>query len=240
MTLSEIIEKRRSIRKFDTNQTFDHHTVTKALELALLAPNSSNLQTWEFYRIRSKDKIAALVPFCLKQNAARSASELVLFVSRKDKWRERCAWHLKHIHLQIDSNLGDVKKHQKGLRYYGRSMPYFYRTDVFGIHTLIRTLNLWIHDLRNIPFLRWVSSRDTRVVSNKSIALAAENFMLSMTDQGYDTCPMEGFDGKKVKKLLGLPSVIDISMIVACGKGLPEGIYYDRQRLDYKEVVFEL
>jgi len=29
-------------------------------------------------------------------------------------------------------------------------------------------------------------------------------------------------------------------MIIACGKGLPEGIYYERKRLPYDEVVFEI
>ncbi len=240
MTLTEIIHKRRSIRKFDTQHTFDHNTVTQALQLALLAPNSSNLQTWEFYRIKEKEKIGTMVPLCLKQNAARSASELVLFVSRKDRWEDRCAWHMAQLMSETHSNDTDKKKQAKGVRYYGTSMPYFYRNDWFGLFTLIRKINLLWHDLRHVPFLRWTSANDIRVVSNKSLALAAENFMLSMTDQGYDTCPMEGFDGKKVKKLLGLSPVLDIGMIIACGKGLPEGIYYERRRLSFDEVVFEL
>ena len=113
MTLTEIIQKRRSIRKFDTQHTFDHHTVTIALQLAILAPNSSNLQTWEFYRIKDKEKIASMVPLCLKQNAARSASELVLFVSRKDKWQERCAWHMAKLMTDTQSTESDKKKQAK-------------------------------------------------------------------------------------------------------------------------------
>ena len=240
MTLTEIIHHRRSVRKFDTEFPFDHSAVTKALELAILAPNSSNLQTWEFYRLKDKNKIKQLLPLCLKQNAARSASELVLFVSRKDKWKSRCAWHLDNIHRDMKENRGDEIKHKKGIRYYGTSIPYLYKSDFFGVHTLIRKIILLFKHITNKPFLNWTTTSDTRVVAHKSLALAAAHFMLSMTEQGYDTCPMEGFDEYKVKRYLNLPDAAEIGMIVACGKGLPEGVYYDRRRIALDQLVFEL
>jgi hypothetical protein len=42
---------------------------------------------------------------------------------------------------------------------------------------------------------------------------------------------MEGFDSKRVKKLLNLNSSSEINMIIGCGKGLPEGIYGERFRV---------
>jgi len=240
MTLEEIILHRRSVRIFDDQHVFDHETVTRALNLAILAPNSSNLQTWEFYRIRSREKMKQLIPFGLNQNAFRTAAELVLFVSRRDLWRERCQWHLEEIKTQLMQGSKNEKRLRKGLRYYGRLMPFLYRTDILGINTLIRWLFMLYRDLSGKPMLRWITKADTVVVSNKSLALAAENFMLAMTDAGYDTCPMEGFDEKHVKKFLSLPARSNICMIIACGKGKPEGIYYERRRLDYKDVVFEV
>lgn len=240
MTLAEIILHRRSVRKFDPTYPFDHEAVTRALELSILAPNSSNLQCWEFYRLRDKEKIKQLLPLCLKQNAVRSASELVLFVSRKDQWREHCKWHLDNIQREITAGLGDETRHQKGLRYYGTSIPFLYKSDLIGLYSLIRKINLWVKHLRNKPFLNWTTSSDIRVVSHKSLALAAANFMLSMTEQGYASCPLEGFDEYKVKRFLHLPSKAEISMIIACGKGLPEGIYTERRRIDYNQVVHEL
>lgn len=240
MTFSEIVHRRRSVRKFDQVLPFNHEAVTQALELAILAANSSNLQTWEFYRLRNKEKIKHLVPLCLKQNAARSASELVLFVCRKDLWRSRTKWHLDNIYREIKEGKGDESRHKKGIRYYGTSIPYLYRNDIFFLHSFIRKINLLFKHLTGKPFLNWTSSSDTRVVTHKSLALAAANFMLSMTDQGYDTCPMEGFDEFKVKRFLKLSSSVEIGMIIACGKGLPEGIYTERRRLEYNDVVHEL
>lgn len=55
------------------------------------------------------------------------------------------------------------------------------------------------------PIVREVSESDMRVVVHKSCALAAQTFMIAMANEGYDTCPLEGFDSKQMKKLLKLP-----------------------------------
>jgi nitroreductase len=56
-----------------------------------------------------------------------------------------------------------------------------------------------------------------RIVAHKSAALAAENFMISMAAINYDSCPMEGFDSLRVKKILKLPQSSEINMVIACG-----------------------
>jgi nitroreductase len=48
---------------------------------------------------------------------------------------------------------------------------------------------------------------------------------------------MEGFDSKKVKKLLQLPRGTDINMIISCGiRDGKKGIWGDRCRLPFEEV----
>ena len=49
---------------------------------------NSNLQLWEFYR-DPKDTKEALAKACLNQNVARTATQFVVAVSRKDKWKSR-------------------------------------------------------------------------------------------------------------------------------------------------------
>ena len=41
--------------------------------------------------------------------------------------------------------------------------------------------------------------------------------MLAMSSEGYDTCPLEGIDTLRVRRLLGLPRGTKINMIVSCG-----------------------
>lgn len=52
----------------------------------------------------------------------------------------------------------------------------------------------------------------------------------------YDTCPMEGADTLRIKKLLKLPIGAEINMVVSCGIRLPKGFYGDRFRVPFTEV----
>jgi nitroreductase len=90
------------------------------------------------------------------------------------------------------------------------------------------------------PFMRMNGKADQRVVAHKSCALAAQTFMLSITAEGYDTCPMEGTDTIRIRKLLNLPYGAEINMVVAVGKGTADGIYNERMRLPFEEVVYTL
>ena len=87
-TVSEAIKYRRSIRIFkDIN--LDTKKVKNCIINASLAPNSSNLQLWEFIHISDKNLIKKLSPACMNQNAAKTANQLVVFVTRKDLWKSR-------------------------------------------------------------------------------------------------------------------------------------------------------
>ena len=59
----------------------------ECLELALLAPTSSNLQCWEFYWVKNPDKKKKLIDYCLGQPAAKTAQELIVCVARPDNWQ---------------------------------------------------------------------------------------------------------------------------------------------------------
>jgi nitroreductase len=91
----------------------------------------------------------------------------------------------------------------------------------------------------NKPFYRTGGLAKQRIVVHKSCALAAQTFMLSIAAEGFDSCPLEGFDELRVKKTLGLPRGAEICMIVAVGKGTNEGVYGPRFRVPNEEVIFE-
>jgi nitroreductase len=90
------------------------------------------------------------------------------------------------------------------------------------------------------PFMRLGKPGDRRVMLHKSCALAAQTFMLAITAEGYDTCPMEGFDRVRVARALGLPGGAEICMIVAVGKGTEAGIYGERRRVPMDQVIRQI
>ena len=59
----------------------------KCLNAAILAPNSSNLQTWEFYWVRNLEKKKKVIEACFSQNAAKTAKEIVIAIARIDTWQ---------------------------------------------------------------------------------------------------------------------------------------------------------
>ena len=235
-TVSEAIQYRRSVRIFDSEKNIDKKIVKKCIEQASLAPNSSNMQLWEFYHIISKETIQKIAPLCFNQNAAKTAEELVVFVTRKDLWRKRRASNLKMIDTIFPSKpKSEQSSREKVIRnYYKKLIPFAY-ADFFGIFGFLKFLMILIIGIFK-PIYREVRKSDMRIVAHKTCALAAENFMLGMASQGYDTCPMEGSDTWRVKKVLGLPFSAEINMIVSCGIRKPEGVYGERFRIPFEEV----
>ena len=61
--------------------------------------------------------------------------------------------------------------------------------------------------------------------------------MMALVAQGYDSCPMEGFDHKRVKKILKLNSESHVVMVLGVGKADPKGIYGERFRIDEDLVI---
>ncbi|MCG8182923.1 nitroreductase family protein [Tenacibaculum piscium] len=240
-TVSQAINFRRSVRVFDAEKSIESSIVKKCIEQATLAPNSSNMQLWEFYHITSKDTIAKMAPLCFNQNAAKTAQQLVVFVTRKDVWKKRVKANL----AVLDATFGkDTPKEKQTSRekmartYYGKIIPFTY-FDFLGIFGWLKYLIILITGLFR-PIYREVRNSDMRIVAHKSTGLAAQNFMLSMAAEGYDTCPMEGADTWRVKRLLNIPRSAEINMIVSCGIRTEKGVYGERFRIPFNEVYKEI
>ncbi|MDO4698603.1 MAG: nitroreductase family protein [Pasteurellaceae bacterium] len=238
MALSDLLNYRRAVRYFDPDVPLDSDKVKACLELATLAPTSSNMQLYEFYHITDKDLLSQLATACLGQQAATTAQQMVVFVTRQDLYQERAADVLA---FEIDN----IKRHSppdrwenriKGKKaYYAKLMPFVYRR-AFGLLGLFRKALAYAIHLKR-PISVNVSESDMRVTTHKSCALVAQTFMLAMAEQGYDTCPLEGLDSLRVKKILDLPKGAEVNMIVSCGvRKAGRGIWGDRYRVPFETV----
>ena len=160
----------------------------------------------------------------------------MVFVTRKDLWPQRAKWNYNRLRDAIKGEPNKLEK--RGLDYYGKLMPLAYRSDIFGVFAFIRRCMSFFMGLRK-PFIRFGGKADQRITVHKSCALAAQTFMLSIAAEGFESCPMEGFDQVRVKKQLNLPSGAEINMIISVGKGTNDGTWGPRFRIPYEEVVFE-
>lgn len=234
-----IVQSRRSMRIYDAEAYFDSEAVARSIRRAMLAPNSSNMQMWEFYRVTDPQKIKDIAVFCMNQNAAKTARELLIIAVPKNKYRARAQANYAFHHARYGNKPIEEldKRSARKLKYFSRLMPMYYFQDWLGLWGAVRKLIVSIASIWR-PVVWQVSKQDLRVVCHKSAALAAQTFMLSMVAEGYATCPMEGFDSKRLSIYLKLPRSTEFNMIISCGPGTTQGIYHERFRVPENEVVF--
>jgi len=238
-TVSEAIKFRRSVRVFK-KESINAEKVKECIQLATLAATSSNMQLWEFYHIISPEILKKLIVASFDQGAARTAQQMVVVVARKDLWKKRKQSNIAFLKSQFgDKPASEYSKREKfAFNYYQKIIPSIY-ADFLGILGIIKFFAFKVIGLFR-PIYREARQSDMRIVAHKSAGLAAQNFMISMAAINYDTCPMEGFDSKMVKKVLNLPSSSEINMIIACGLRDENGVYGERFRVPFEEVYFKI
>src|ERR1051326_1096885 len=231
-SFDDLVRSRRSIRLFDPEAEVPESTINAALDLAMLAPNSSNLQPWEFYWVRSPAKKKELARLCMSQPPARTAAELIVFVARTGTWRRNCA----AIRSLLES---DPKSPTGALRYYRLGAPLMY-TQAANFLAALKHVAFNLQGLTKPmprePNFEW----GMQMWATKSVCLAASIFMLAIRSHGYDSCPMEGCDQRRIKSLLELPRDARVCMVIAVGKRAEEGVYGKRIRLDRSWFVKEV
>lgn len=233
----KIVRTRRSVRRYKKTEINDDDVKDSILH-ASLAPNSSNLQLWEFYHVTSEELMNRISEACFNQPAARTANQFVVIVTRKDLWNKRRIFNINTIkNKTLNASDKSMKNRDLALKYYKYLIPTIYK-EFFGLLGYIRYINAMIIGLFR-PIYRQVTNSDMRVVAHKSSALAAQNFMLSMTSKGYDTCPMEGFDSLRVKRILSLPYSSEINMVISCGIRDDDGVYGKQIRVPFDDIYFK-
>ena len=239
-TVTEAINYRRSVRKYK-DTPIDSEKVKECLINASMAPTSSNLQLWEFYHVTDKETLKNLSVACMNQSAAKTAQQLVVVVAKKSLWKKRAKANINFLNEAFDKpNLEKrlLKRKKMALSYYQKLIPFLY-SDIFGVFGYLKFLIFQILGLFR-PVYRQTRKSDMRIVAHKSAGLAAQNFMISMAAIGYDTCPMEGSDTLRVKKILNLPRNAEITMVIGCGIRDEAGIYGPRFRVPFEDVYFKV
>lgn len=232
----KVVTTRRSVRVFD-NTPIPEEIVRDCIDLALLSPNSSNLQPWEFYWVRSEKPKAELVKACLSQPAAKTAGELIVCVARTDTWKENAKEMLRLI---AESSASGPTVPDAITAYYKKLVPFVYGQGPLNSWGWIKRILFFFRGLF-VPTPREpVSASDMATWSNKTVALAAQTLMLALRAYGYDSCPMEGMDSDRVRKILKLPKSAKICMVIGAGKRAKGGIYGPRVRFDKTRFVKEV
>jgi len=220
----KVIDSRRSVRIYE-KEPLPEKIIRQCLHNALLAPNSSNLQPWEIYHIVDPAIRQLMNKACLDQIAARTAATLFVAVARTNTWQQ----HAQEM-VRLFESAGNVPK--AAIWYYKRLVPFVYNQGFLGTWGLVKRLLFFIRGLKTPVIREPVSKCHIKIWAVKSTALACENLMLSLRAYGYDSCPMEGYDSKMIKKILNLPKDAIVVMVISAGKRAVGGVYGPRIRFD--------
>ena len=219
----KVVQSRRSVRKF-TDKAIPTEILDDCLDMALLAPNSSNLQPWTFYVVQNPNKKKLLVKACLGQLAAKTASELIVCVARTDRIDDMAKRNINEFPFPEIPPL--VKK-------YYTYIPLNYKTGYFNAlgnfkkvtFKIVRTLN------KQLPVTAFTPA-DAVLWASKTTALACENLVLALRAHGFDSCMMEGFDEPLVRKILNLNDQQHPVMVVGAGERAEDGVFFPQYRFD--------
>ncbi len=229
----QVIRSRRSVRVFK-DEPVPNDVIQKAIEHGLLAPNSSNLQSWKFVWVASEEAKAVCTKACLNQSAATTAQSFIIAIARTKSWNP--------IRLKMINYLKAQEAPSSALAYYEKLVPLVYNQGPLGLWGLVKKVIIFFRGLSQPTPRGPASHGDMRVWAHKTCALACENIMLSLVSQGYDSCPMEGFDEVVISK--NYPSLLkkgdEICMILGIGKRDHGGIYGPQVRMDAKEFTAKI
>jgi nitroreductase len=218
-TFQELVASRRSIREFLPDPV-PQEVLDRCVDAARLAPSTSNIQPWEFVILRSPEARAEGNTVCFHQRGTATAPLLVAVVAHMDTWQRTSQFILETL-----KERGILRKSQ--ITYWGAHVPLIYTWGPLGLFGLLKKAFCRLGSLFR-PTHNLMDRGDVRAMIHKSTALGAATFMLALRAEGFDACPMEGFDPWRAKRLLGLGRRAEVCMFLAVGKRAPKGIWWER------------
>ena len=202
--------RRRAIRDFDGSAIADAD-IKAVLEQALLAPSSGNLQPYELHWIGDPELKLRVAEACEAQRAARQRGDPDRGGDERRNRRAHRRRTLRYVEHEGALNADAKRYHMEQLTKFRRFLH-------------IAPLLLWAP-------LRWLLALFDPVyalvpigpsgVSHwtaRSGIYAAQTLLLAASARGIDSCPMEGFNPRRVARALGLPRGSVIPIVIALGR----------------------
>jgi nitroreductase len=214
--MSEILDaifQRRAVKVFDPVE-ISPATREQILNAARVAPSSFNIQPYRFYWIETPKARREAARLCMNQTPAATASALVVAVADLGSWQSTTQSYLEWMRTAGFTREKIDESEQKSK--WGK---WFFIQGWFGIlgalkWAICRIVNLW-KTLGSPP----VARQGMFKWATKNTSLACENLMIAAEALGLNTCPMEGFDGRRLSKFLGLSARYhEIVLVIAIGK----------------------
>jgi len=184
------------------------------LSAASHAPSSFNLQPYKFYWVGTEERRAQVAKLCLGQKPAITASALVVAVADLQSLAYTSKLQSEWMRATgVDER--QVRDYEKTARI-GRLL---FQSGPLGIFAAIKWALFRVVHLWKVCGMPPLFHGDQMKWATKSTSLACQNLMIASEALGVNTCPMEGFDGRRLLRYLGLSArQHEVVMVIAMGK----------------------
>ncbi|MGA7649036.1 MAG: nitroreductase family protein [Terriglobales bacterium] len=209
----DAIFQRRAVKVFEPVE-ISAGLREQILNAARHAPSSFNAQPYKFYWVQSAANKTAVAKLCLGQKPAETASALVVAVADLGSLSATSQAQLEWMRKSdfTEEKIRDYEQKAK----IGRIL---FMPGPFGMFAAIKRACFWLLNLRKVIGMPPLSRQDLFKWATKSTSLACQNLMIAAEALGMNTCPMEGFDGRRLSRYLGLSGRHhEIVMVIAIGK----------------------
>ncbi len=210
----EAIVRRRAVKRFES-VTIDAEVRDSILNAARLAPSGFNLQPWKLFWVESPEGRAAVARLCMNQQPSVTASALVVAVadigSLNATTQGQMEWMMKEGAFS-EAKVRDYRRSAK----IGRIL---FEPGPFGTFAAIKRAAFGLLNLFRVVGMPPLSREEWFKWATKSSSLACQNIMIAAEALGLNTCPMEGFDRRRLSRYLGLSRRRhEIAMVIGIGK----------------------
>jgi nitroreductase len=207
------IFRRRAVKVFDPVE-ISEGVREQLLDAVRHAPSSFNLQPYRFYWVQSAAKKAAVAKLCLGQKPAETASALVVAVADLASLSATSGSQLEWMR--------SAKFDEQRIRNYERSAKIgriLFMPGPFGIFAAMKWMVFRLLNLCRVLGMPPLFRGELFKWATKGTSLACQNLMIAAEALGMNTCPMEGFDGRRLSQYLGLSvRYHEVVMVIAIGK----------------------
>lgn len=200
---------RRAIRDF-ADRPVDPADIEAILMAGGLAPTSMGMQPYQFHVIVEPGLKKRMVEACNGQRAAKSAPVLVAVVVGPGINRRRMDEAVRYYREEADLPQKSRDYHLAGVGKLAKA----HHPLLLPFLGLARQFLSAVAPARSFLPL---GSQGLRDWAARNAMMAAQNVLLAATARGIDSCPMEGFNGAAVARLLELPWQAAVPVVIALG-----------------------
>lgn len=201
--------------RFNISRPVDPAVVQDLLHVARTAPSSFNAQPWVCVVVQGAAPRRALAQAMLGANRLKIERAPLTVVFAADLESSRLIAKLANLTSRVSVHGAtpsprSLRMMSVYLRLFasGHRLP-FLRPLVF----LAKKVAFGVVS----RFLPAPTVSSAECWATKNTMLAAQNLLLAATAHGLASCPMEGFDGRRVRRALGIPRRFSVPLVVAIG-----------------------